>query len=196
MVRVLSDAAEDDGSFDLEFWRKVCAEGRLAAVWQMVGEARAFRGEWALNPDFRDLLSAFSDAEVRFLVVGAHAVSFYAVPRYTKDIDLWIDPTPENTSRTWEALARFGAPLDGVTAEDLAIPGTVLQVGVEPNRIDILTCVAGLEFSEAWSRRVTSSYGRVPVSFPCLDDLLASKRACGRPQDLVDAEWLEMAKRQ
>ena len=72
-------------------------------------------GRWVLNPDFRDLLSAFFAAEVRFLVVGAHAVSFHAVPRYTKDIDLWIEPTPENARRTWTALAQFGAPLEGVT---------------------------------------------------------------------------------
>ena len=152
-------------------------------------------GRWALNPDFRDLLSAFSTAEVRFLVVGAHAVSFHAVPRYTKDIDLWVEPTPENARRAWEALARFGAPLDGVRVEDLATPGIVIQVGVEPNRIDILTRVAGLEFPATWERRVTSTYESVPVAFPSLDDLLVSKRACGRPQDLLDAEWLEKAKK-
>ncbi len=151
-------------------------------------------GRWGLNPDFRDLLSAFSAAEVRFLVVGAHAVSFHAVPRYTKDIDLWVEPTPENAKRAWEALARFGAPLQGVEVDDLSTPGTVIQLGVEPNRIDILTRVAGLEFPAAWERRVGSTYGGVPVAFPSLDDLLDSKRVCGRPQDLLDAEWLEKAK--
>ncbi len=152
-------------------------------------------GRWALNPDFRDLLSAFSAAEVRFLVVGAHAVSFHAVPRYTKDLDLWVEPTQENAARAWDALARFGAPLEGVGVEDLSTPGIVIQLGVEPNRIDILTRVAGLEFGAVWERRVTSTYGGIAVAFPSLDDLLASKRACGRPQDLLDADWLEKAKK-
>ena len=128
-------------------------------------------------------------------MVGAHAVSFHAVPRYTKDIDVWIEPTAENARRVWTALARFGAPLENVSETDLSTPGTVVQLGVEPNRIDILTRVAGLEFATAWDRRVTSTYDAVPVAFPSLDDLLASKRACGRPQDLLDAEWLEKAKR-
>jgi len=152
-------------------------------------------GRWDLNPDFRDLLSAFSAAEVRFLVVGGHAVSFHAVPRYTKDIDLWIEPSPENARRTWDALACFGAPLEGVSVEDLQTPGTVVQIGVEPNRIDLLTRVAGLDFPTAWSRRVPSTYDSVPVAFPCLDDLLLSKRACGRPQDLLDAQWLEKSRK-
>ena len=152
-------------------------------------------GRWALNPDFRDLLSAFCAAEARFLVVGAHAVSFHAIPRYTKDIDFWVEPTPGNARRVWEALARFGAPLEGVSIDDLQTPGTVVQIGVEPNRIDILTRVAGLDFPSAWDRRVSSTYDGVPVAFPCIEDLLVSKRACGRPQDLLDAEWLEKAKR-
>ncbi len=152
-------------------------------------------GRWVLNPDFRDLLSAFFVADVRFLVVGAHAVSFHAVPRYTKDLDLWVEPTAENAARAWGALARFGAPLEGVGVEDLSTPGTVIQLGVEPNRIDILTRVAGLEFGAAWERRVASTYDGIPVAFPALDDLLASKRACGRPQDLLDAGWLEKAKK-
>src|SRR5216684_6703021 len=134
-----------------------------------------------VNRDFRDLFSAFSAADVRFLVVGAHAVIFYAVPRYTKDLDLWIEPTHENAERAWRALAEFGAPWQGVSVEDLWTPGTILQIGVEPNRIDILTEVEGLSFEEAWGRRQISSYGDVPIGLLDLDDLITSKRAAGRP---------------
>jgi hypothetical protein len=144
-----------------------------------------------VNRDFRDLFSA---ADVRFLVVGAHAVIFYSVPRYTKHLDLWIDATPENAARAWRALAAFGAPLEGITVGDLFHPGTKLQIGVEPNRIDILTDVEGLPFEEAWNRRQMSSYGDIPIALLNLDDLIASKRAAGRPQDQLDLEWLEKVK--
>jgi hypothetical protein len=91
-----------------------------------------------INRDFRDLLSELSDLEARFLVVGAHAVIFHTTPRYTKDLDIWVEPAPENASRVYEALARFGAPLDDLTVADLSTPGTIFQIGVEPNRIGVL----------------------------------------------------------
>lgn len=148
-----------------------------------------------INRDFRDLFSAFSAAEIRFLVVGAHAVIYYTVPRYTKDLDIWIDPSPENAARAYRALAEFGAPLTGIAVEDLSIPGTILQIGVEPNRIDVLTEVEGLNFEDAWARRTLSSYGDVPISLLHLDDLIRNKQAVGRLQDQVDLEWLERAKK-
>lgn len=145
----------------------------------------------ATNRDFSDLLSEFCAADVRCLVVGAHAVIHYSVPRYTKDIDLWIEPTVENAERVYRALARFGAPLIGVTVSDLATPGIVVQIGVEPNRIDLLTAVEGLEFAAAWERRASSTYGGTPIWLLGLSDLIASKRAAGRAQDALDLEWLE-----
>lgn len=148
----------------------------------------------ALNPDFRDLFSEFNTAEVRYLVVGAQAVIFYTVPRYTRDLDVWIDPSPENTRRAFEGLARFGAPLGNVRPEDLAVPGTVLQLGVEPNRIDVLNRIGSLVFEDAWSRREASTYAGIPIGVLGLDDLIAAKREAGRPQDLLDASWLEKAR--
>ena len=149
----------------------------------------------ATNPDFRDLFSALSAADVRFLMVGAHAVMYYTVPRYTKDLDVWIDPTPENASRAYRALAQFGAPLEGVSITDLHTPGTILQIGVEPNRIDVLTEVDGLpSFEEAWQHRERSTYGEVPISLLQIDDLITSKKAAGRLQDQLDLEWLAKRK--
>lgn len=148
-----------------------------------------------VNPDFRDLFSELNGADVRFLVIGAHAVIYYAAPRYTKDLDVWTDPTPDNARRTHQALARFGAPMESLEVEDLATPGTIFQIGIEPNRIDIVTEVKGLTFDAAWEHRERSSYGGVPISILGLDDLLINKKAVGRPQDLLDVDSLKLVER-
>ncbi len=145
----------------------------------------------AVNPDFKDLFVALNAAEARYLVVGAHAVGFHARPRFTKDLDLWVDPAGENAERVRKALAAFGAPIRGLSVADLADPRTVFQIGVAPNRIDILTALEGLEFPGAWQRRVEARYGDCPIHILARSDLLRNKRAVGRPQDLLDAEALE-----
>ncbi|MGH7706584.1 MAG: nucleotidyltransferase [Vulcanimicrobiaceae bacterium] len=144
------------------------------------------------SDDFKELLSLFNDAGVRFLVVGGFALAHYGHPRYTKDLDLWIDPVGENPRRAYAALAKFGAPLDGVSATDLADPDCVFQVGVEPLRVDILNSISGVEFAPAWQRRVPSTYAGVPINVIGREDYIANKRATGRPHDLRDvAELLE-----
>lgn len=92
----------------------------------------------ATNPDFKDLFSALCDAGAEFIVVGAHAVMYFTEPRYTKDLDVWIRPTRPNAEKVHRALTSFGAPMSDLTVEDLAGPGTIFQIGVAPNRIDIL----------------------------------------------------------
>lgn len=149
----------------------------------------------AINPDFRDLFSELNTAEALYLVIGAHAVTFYAAPRYTKDVDIWIGTRPENADRVYAALGRFGAPLHQLTLEDLSTPDTVFQIGVEPNRIDLLTTVGGVEFEVAWARREQSTYGDVPISIIALQDLMATKTHAGRPQDLLDLEVLRRVRR-
>lgn len=148
-----------------------------------------------INRDFRDLLSELSALEARFLVVGAHAVIFHTTPRYTKDLDLWVDPSPENAALVYRALARFGAPLDDLTVDDLATPGTIFQIGVEPNRIDVITRVRGLSFDQARKRSVSSTYGDVPILLLGVEDLIHNKRLVGRPQDQLDVAALERARR-
>jgi len=147
----------------------------------------------ASNPDFRDLLSAFSGEGVEFLIVGAHAVMFYSEPRYTKDLDILVKPSPENARRVWNALIAFGAPLTDVVVDDFANPGVVYQIGVEPNRIDILTSIAGLDFDAAFRNKTQSAYEGVPIYLPSKEDLIAAKRASGRKQDLLDVERMEQA---
>ncbi len=146
-----------------------------------------------MNRDFRDLFAACNDAEVRYLVVGAYAVTFHSRPRFTKDLDIWVDPTPSNAERVVRALTAFGAPLteNGVSATDFTHPGVVYQMGVPPNRIDVLTAVEALRFESCWQRRVSATYGDVPVAYLAKADLITNKRAVARPQDLLDVAALE-----
>lgn len=146
-----------------------------------------------VNRDFRDLLAAFGAHEVRFLVVGGYAVTFHSRPRFTKDLDVWVEPTSANAPRVVKALAEFGAPLaaHGVTVHDFERSGVVYQMGMPPNRIDVITAVDGLAFGPCWDRRVKATFGDVPVAYLAKADLILNKRTVGRPQDLEDARTLE-----
>ncbi len=143
-----------------------------------------------MNPDFLDVLRLLCEAEARFLVVGAYAVSYHSEPRATGDLDLWVEPSPENARRVYSALAAFGAPLSDLTVEDLATPGIVFQMGVPPRRIDILTSITGVGFGEAWPDRVEGRYGDVRFPLVGRRALIANKQALGRPKDLLDLELL------
>ena len=145
------------------------------------------------NADFHDVLRAFVDHEVRFLVVGAHALGAHGIPRATQDIDVWIDATASNAARTWRALVAFGAPLAdlGIRDSDFSRPDVVVQVGMPPNRVDILTGVTGLWFEDAWSTRAEGMVEGVRVPVLGRDALIENKRAAGRHKDLGDIEALE-----
>lgn len=144
-----------------------------------------------LAKDFRDLLRAFVDHDVRFLIVGAYALAVLGRPRATGDLDVWIDPTPENAGRAFAALREFGAPLHDLTPDDLAHPGVVFQIGLPPLRIDVLTQITGVEFTAAWPGRQAAMFDDVSVPVLGRDDFLRNKRATGRLQDLADAERLD-----
>lgn len=145
-----------------------------------------------LNEDFTDLLAALVDTGARFIVVGAHAMAVHGVPRATGDIDVWIAPGPENAERVWKALLRFGAPVEalGLSRDDLARRDQVVQIGLPPRRIDVLTAVSGVEFDEAWPGRVTHRVGSLAIPFIGREALIRNKRASGRPKDLADLEAL------
>jgi hypothetical protein len=144
-----------------------------------------------MNPDFVDLLRAFIDADVRFLVVGAYALAVHGRPRATGDLDVWVEPSTENAARIMRALAGFGAPLDQITESDFTAPGVTYQIGVAPGRIDILTDLTGLTFDEAWRGRIARPFGEVTVNVIGLADFIRNKRATGRAKDLGDIEGLE-----
>jgi len=148
-----------------------------------------------MNSDFKDLLRAFNARGVRYLVVGGYAVIKYTEPRYTKDLDLLISREGDNPQRIMQALRDFGAPLTNVTAEDFSKEGVFYQIGVAPNRIDIITSASGLDFEAAYARREDSSIGDFSVPFIAREDLIDAKLAAGRPQDLVDAGALAKGKK-
>jgi hypothetical protein len=144
-----------------------------------------------MNQDFRDLLAIFNATRVEYMIVGGHALAAHGLVRATKDLDVWVRPTPLNASRVIAALAAFGAPLQDLTESDLASAGTIFQIGVPPIRIDVITSVDGLTFDEAWPSRIAGEFGDQTVPVLSRDDLIRNKRAAGRPQDVLDVNWLE-----
>jgi hypothetical protein len=144
-----------------------------------------------VNSDFKELFAALNEAEVKYLLVGGYAVGWYAEPRFTKDLDVWVGSSGDNPERVLAALKRFGAPLDDLTVEDLATEGTVFQMGLPPNRIDILTEVSGgVDFETAWASRAQGRFDGVPFNVIGLTELIQNKEAVGRPQDVRDAKLL------
>jgi hypothetical protein len=143
------------------------------------------------NQDFKELFALFNKERVEYLVVGAHAVIFYSEPRYTKDLDIWINPSHENAIKVMATLSEFGAPLEGVSAEDFSDPEMVFQIGIAPNRIDILMGISGVDFCAAAQRKTLSSYDGIEIPIIGRQDLIASKKATGRPQDKLDVDRLE-----
>ena len=144
-----------------------------------------------MNADFSDMLSALNAEGVEYLLVSGHALAAHGFPRATRDIDLWLHPTAANAARALRALARFGAPCGDLTSGDLARKGTIFQIGVAPNRIDLLTMIDGVEFEDAWSGRTETRIGSLRVPVIGRDALVRNKRASGRPQDVADAARLE-----
>ena len=137
------------------------------------------------------MLSAFNAAGVDYLVVGAYAMAAHGCPRATGDIDFWVRPTQENAKRVWDALKAFGAPTSQVTIDDLCTPDVVYQIGVAPQRIDILTSISGVEFDAAWENRLAADLDGLSATVIGRQDLLQNKIASGRPKDLVDADILK-----
>ncbi len=144
-----------------------------------------------MNRDFVEMLSALCDAEAEFLIVGAHAMAVHGRPRATGDLDIWVRPTPENAERVWTALEVFGAPLHELTKDDLSTTDVVFQMGLPPNRIDLLTSISGVEFEAAWAGRVSLRLGEVDAAVIGKKELIENKRAVGRPRDVADVAELE-----
>ena len=147
-----------------------------------------------LPPDLLEMLAAFADTEVRYLVIGGHAVSLHARPRTTKDIDVWLDPERANVARACAALRSFGIPAPLVAELEAASPDEIVWLGRPRARVDFLQRVPALEFESSWAARVTVSLSGVPVTVVSLEDLIRNKRAVGRPQDKRDVRALERAR--
>jgi hypothetical protein len=143
-----------------------------------------------LDKDLREFLGLLNSNGVEYLVVGAFAVAFHGFPRYTADLDLLIRPTGENADRVLRALSQFGFGSLGIRTEDLQSPGKVIQLGVKPNRIDLLTAISGVSFEEAWATRREAELDGIATRFIGRAALLRNKECTGRARDLGDAEEL------
>lgn len=148
-----------------------------------------------MNQDFKELLQVFAELEVEYLIAGGYAVIFHTQPRYTKDLDLWIKPSPENAKRLQKAFYKFGLPMVEVSVDDFAQEGIQFSVGVEPCCLDFLTTIPGLAFDQAWRNRVTENSLGFPVHYVGMKDMKTAKRTAGRLVDLADIEELERAEK-
>lgn len=140
----------------------------------------------ALHPDWLALLSLLRSENARFLIVGAHALAVHGVPRFTGDLDILVERSPENAAAVMAALTKFGFGNVGLHETDFTRPNRVAQLGFPPVRIDLLTSISGVSFSKAWSRRVETTLGGEPVAVLGLEDMIRNKKAAGRPKDLAD----------
>lgn len=147
--------------------------------------------ESLLNDDYRDILSAFDDAKVDYLLVGAYALAAHGYPRATGDIDLWVQPTPDNAERVVHALRHFGAPLGDIQPADFEEPDLILQIGVSPRRIDIMTEITAVSFEDAWPNRTQIVVGETAIPVIGKQDLIRNKEATGRSKDAADADQLK-----
>ena len=146
--------------------------------------------------DYKDLLSAFHAHGVKYLIVGGYAVIFHAQPRFTNDLDLFVKADPVNAQAIYAALSQFGAPLQGIGPQDFEDRNSFFRFGRDPHGFDILPDLPGVDFEAAWERRVESPVdpaSGLKANFISADDLLASKLASGRPQDLADADAIRKA---
>ncbi|HEY1462539.1 MAG TPA: nucleotidyltransferase [Terriglobales bacterium] len=142
----------------------------------------------AESPHYKELLQLLNEFEVEYLIVGGFAVMKYGEPRFTKDLDVWVHNSSHNSLRLVSALKKFGAPLqkDAISQQTFSRKQVVYQIGVAPVRIDILTEITGLQFPDAWKKRVPSTFFGVPVHFISQDDLVTNKKALGRGVDVKD----------
>ena len=142
------------------------------------------------QPDFKDLLALFNKHHVEYLIAGAYALAYHGAPRFTGDIDLLVRSNEENAARILKALEEFGFGSVGITTEDLVKPAMVIQLGVAPARVDLLTSLTGVSEEEAFAGRVPGLYGEVSVHYLGREEFIANKRALGRRKDLADLEAL------
>ncbi len=143
-----------------------------------------------VEKDYEEILKLFNRHKVKYCIIGAFAVAFYAKPRYTKDIDILIDSSPENAERIIKSLTEFGFEDLDLSENDLCQEGNIIQLGYEPLRVDIVTSLSGSSFDQVWKNKVGADYGREKVFFIGLDELIQAKKQSSRPQDKVDLDLL------
>ncbi len=144
-----------------------------------------------LNKDYKDILVALLSEEAEFILVGAYALAAHGFPRATMDIDIWVNPSPENAGHVYAALGKFGAPIDQISVEDLTKDDTIFQIGVAPRRVDILTNITGVDFKEASKDVIKVDVDGITLNILSTEHLIKNKLATGRPKDIDDVENLK-----
>jgi predicted nucleotidyltransferase len=144
-----------------------------------------------LNQDFKEFIKSLNNNRVRYLVIGGYAVAFHGHPRYTKDIDIWIECSLDNAQNVIAALQEFGFASLGLQPSDFVEAGQIIQLGYPPNRIDILTSLKGVNFGACYENRVVVEIDDLAVNFIDLENLKQNKKSTGRLQDLADLENLQ-----
>jgi hypothetical protein len=143
-----------------------------------------------LAPDFDEFIASLVAHYVEFVIVGAYALALHGAPRFTGDLDVFVRPTLENGSRVLEAVNAFGFPTGHLQPQDIIAADRVLEMGVEPVQIHVMSAISGVSWDEAWGDRVAAPCGRQVVPFLSRDMFLRNKRAAGRPKDLADIDAL------
>lgn len=149
-----------------------------------------------VEKDYEELLRLFNKHKVKYCIVGAFAVVFYAVPRYTKDMDILVEPSVRNGGRILKALGEFGFGILKLSADDLSQENKIIQLGYEPVRVDIITSIDGCTFKQVWENREKGMYGKEKVNFIGLNELIKNKRVLKRKQDKADLDILSVARKQ
>lgn len=180
----------EESEADRDYWSHFAPDERVALIADLRREWSTMNGTSETpSGDFTDFLNALAQHEVKALIIGAFAVAFHAKPRFTKDLDIFVESSPENAGRLLQAIDSFGFGALGLSAADFA-PGRVTQLGYPPHRIDLVTSIDGVTFDEAWASRVAGNYGGVAVWYIGRDALIRNKAAAARPQDLADIATL------
>ncbi|WP_242927489.1 nucleotidyltransferase family protein [Pontibacter vulgaris] len=187
--RAVSKKQLSDSNNDLNYWLAQPATARLAAL-QHLRRQYSILVPMELTNDFQDFIKILNACHAEYLVAGGFAVAVYGYPRYTGDIDIWVKPTKDNAARVLQALKEFGYTEGQVTSEDLVTPEIVVQLGYPPNRIDLATGLAGVEFETCWNNKVSMPFGDTMAYFISLDDLKQNKKTTARQQDLLDLQNL------
>ena len=144
-----------------------------------------------LNQDFKEFIQLLNENQVKYLVIGGYAVAIHGHPRYTKDIDIWIEISDDNANKLVTTLTQFGFDSLGVTTQDFQTANQIIQLGYPPNRINLITNPDGIDFQTCYDSKIEVNLNDVPVKFINLDNLKKNKLASGRLQDLADLENLQ-----
>ena len=146
-----------------------------------------------LNKDYKDILESLLNEGVDFILVGAYALAAHGFPRATMDIDIWVNPAPENAKKVYAALVKFGAPIEKISVQELSGDDTIFQIGVAPRRIDILTQISGVDFKDAWEDTIKVTIDGLDINILSAAHLIKNKLVTGRPKDIEDVENLSIS---